>query len=467
MDYIMRLNRFKIIKLSFLVLGLIPMAHIYSQGSSGQNLVNSPYSNYGVGEWTNTQFYHSGFAPHTFSGHYSYSLSNPATLGTVRYAVLDMGGSFKNGATTAGGERFDFQGGGFEYLSLALPVWKHVHKKRFKNDTSLSVKRWNYIPYGASSALTLKPLTSLGYSYYLDDNSAVLPTRTSHIGSGGISALQWTTGIRLGNSIQLGYGIGYLFGNTKDNALFSVIDSLELGIVEDARSLKFRGMQQQAGVLFEYKMDSTYHKFGASIEWNSSVNATRNRLSRTLEVNAVGYTSVLDTILNTQDVKKTIQLPMSFGLGYSFRYRRLFLASVDWRRQSWSGYSAYFDNFNQYRDRDEWTIGLIFNPMDEKLSNEKHMKIPVRFSVGRANSQIQLTQNNTNYGVMEDRVSIGFGIPMIRRYYDNSVITNMLNIQFSYLNRYTRNSNLPRDEFFTVGLGFQFGDIWFAKRKYD
>jgi hypothetical protein len=41
-----------------------------------------------------------------------------------------------------------------------------------------------------------------------------------------------------------------LFGNTKDNALFSVIDSLELGIVEDARSLKFRGMQQQAGVLF-------------------------------------------------------------------------------------------------------------------------------------------------------------------------------------------------------------------------
>jgi hypothetical protein len=115
----------------------------------------------------------------------------------------------------------------------------------------------------------------------------------------------------------------------------------------------------------------------------------------------------------------------------------LFLASVDWRRQSWSGYSAYFDNFNQYRDRDEMTIGLIFNPMDEKLSNEKHMKIPVRFSVGRANSQIQLTQNNTNYGVMEDRVSIGFGIPMIRRYYDNSVITNMLNIQFSYLNRYT------------------------------
>ena len=51
--------------------------------SSGQNFTNSPYSNFGLGEVLNTNFAQAGFQGQTFSGAYSYSFQNPATLGAI------------------------------------------------------------------------------------------------------------------------------------------------------------------------------------------------------------------------------------------------------------------------------------------------------------------------------------------------------------------------------------------------
>jgi hypothetical protein len=451
--------------LSFLAI-LGSFSTSWGQGSSGQNLVSSPYSNYGVGEWTQTNFLQAGTAQHTYSGYYSFSSYNPATLGNVRYTTLDFAGSYRRGATISGNERYDFDGGGLEYISLALPVWKTAKRKLIGFDSVHNQKKWKFTPYGASSALVLKPMTSVGYSYFLENNG-VLKTRTSHIGSGGLSVLQWQTGFRLSNSVQLGYSAGYVFGTTKDNALFSVVDSLQLGVVEDAQSLVLRGMQQQVGLMFQFKIDSTYHKFGASYEWFSNSFATRNRLTRSLEVTSAGYTSVLDTILNEKDVKKAFTLPGSIGLGYSFQYRRAWQLNLDWRKQMWSNYSAYFDNNGKYVDRTDYSVGLIINPMDVKGGTEKRMKMPVRLGYSLGQSQLQFLQNSQTFGLQEHRYMVGFGIPMLRRYFDNSVITNILHVNVQYLERKSTGGNFPKEQYISVGLGLQLGDIWFAQRKYD
>jgi hypothetical protein len=449
-----------------LLLFLNGFVAVWGQGSSGQNLVSSPYSNYGVGEWTQTNFLQAGTAAHTYSGHYSFSSYNPATLGNVRYTTLDFAGSYKRGATISGSEQYDFDGGGFEYMSLALPVWKTAKRKLIGYDSLRRQKVWKFIPFGASTALVLKPMTTVGYSYYLE-NDGVLKTRTSHIGSGGLSVLQWQTGFRLSNAVQLGYSAGYVFGTTKDNALFSVVDSLQLGVVEDAQSLVFRGLQQQAGLLFQFKLDSTYHKLGVSYEWYANSFATRNRLTRSMEVTSAGYTSVLDTILDERDVKKEFSLPGSLGVGYSFQYRRAFQLNLDWRKQMWSSYSAYFDNTGKYVDRTDYSIGLIINPMDVKGGTEKRMKMPVRLGYSLGQSQLQFVQNSQTFGLVEQRYMVGFGIPMLRRYFDNSVITNILQVNVQYLERRSNGGNFPKEQYITVGLGLQLGDIWFAQRKYD
>ena len=194
--------------------------------------------------------------------------------------------------------------------------------------------------------------------------------------------------------------------------------------------------------------------------------ATRNRLTRSMQV--IGSTvRTLDTILNENSVEESFDLPTSFGVGYSVRYRRSLMLALDWRRQIWSnGLRLFWEKNSDYRDRNDYSASVIINPVDRKAPNEKKMKIPVRLSYGYGESNVQVTQGQNTFALQEHRVGIGFGIPIIRRYFDNSVLTNMVHVDFQYINR-SLSPTLPKENFFTVSLGIQMGDIWFAKRKYD
>jgi hypothetical protein len=457
----MHINRFRAVLIGiFWVYG----HGLWAQGSSGQNFLRSPYSNFGLGEWMPVQFYQAGTAGQTYGGQFSHSLSNPATLGNMRYTVLDFGGSFRNGNTSQGDQVYDFQGGNFEYMSLALPIWKTVKQKMLFFDSAKNEKVWKYTPYGATTAIALRPLSTMGYAYYIDEQS-VLPTRTAFQGSGGLNMLQWNTGFRFGDWVNVGYGVGTLFGNTRDNAIFTVRDSFSLGAVEDSRTIKYRGFQQQIGVLFEGKWDSTYHRFGATYEWFAGTQAEVTRMVRSMEV-VSGLSRVLDTVLNDVGVSQRLELPAALSLGYSFRYRRSWMLALDWRRQMWGQFTGV-SGTAQLRDRNEYSATLFINPMDLKASNEKRMKIPVRLSYSLGESQILLQQGTDLYGLQEHRYGIGFGIPIIRRYFDNTVLTNIIQFNIQYMTRAAALNSFPREQFITVGLGLQLGDIWFAKRKYD
>jgi hypothetical protein len=110
--------RYKII--FALLLSFLAGADVFSQGSSGQNFISSPYSNYGLGDWTQTNQYNAFGAHSTSSGLYSYSLMNPATLGNVRFTTLDVASNLRSGATTSGGERQEFLGGEFGTSGLEV-----------------------------------------------------------------------------------------------------------------------------------------------------------------------------------------------------------------------------------------------------------------------------------------------------------------------------------------------------------
>lgn len=436
---------------------------VQAQGS-GQNGTRSPYSNYGMGEWTQGNFLQSNTAMHTQSGYYSYSLYNPATVASIRYTTLDFSGSFKEGIVKSGNAGQSFTGGGLNYLSLAFPIWKQVSKQDIGYDSAKKTKIFKYIPFGTASSVVLRPLTTVGYNYYID-NSDPIPNRTSHTGSGGVNVMQWNTGFRFGSHIQAGYSLGYVFGTLKDNTLFSIIDSLHLGLVEDAKSVIVRGMQHQFGFVTNFKLDSTYHKLGGSFEMYSGMTGSQTRLTRSLNYYA-GYTSVRDTVLNEIRDAQAFSMPTAYGLGYSFQFRRAFSLSVDYRKQLW-GSNPFFDTKGKYTDRTDMGVSLVFNPNDEKSSTERKMKIPVRFGYMVSNTQQLFNSAGSEHQIQEHRYIFGFGLPLIQRYYDNSVITNMVNFSVQYLQRGVTGTTLPSEQYLVFGIGLQLGDIWFAKRKYD
>jgi hypothetical protein len=419
-----------------------------AQGGSGQNFSQSPYSNFGVGEWTGMNFTQAGANMHTFSGAYSHSLTNPATLGNLRYAAFNMGVASR----------------GMQYLSLGYPTW--TYDKRIKLEDSAGKKTYKSTPYGILSAISLSPLTTVGYRYAFENNEPFL-NRTTHTGSGGLNNLQWSHAGRLGKNWNLGYSVGHIFGQLKDKSIFTMPDSLDLGGVEDSRSVIIKGMQQQVGFMWQGILDSNTHRLGASYTWYSNVNAERNRLTRSFEIGSSGGLIMRDTILNSVDQNGTVFIPASFGVGYQFQYRRKWSLALDYRYSDWGGFQAFFDPATKYAFRQDYGLTFTLNPSDEKARNERKMPVPVRLGGVWSETQQVFTSAGQEVQIGEFKAFAGFGIPVIRRYYDNSVITSVMHVQAQYLQRGSLQTGLAQERYFQLNLGFQLGDKWFQRRKFD
>ncbi len=436
-----------------------------AQGGSGQNFTQSPYSNFGVGEWTGMNFTQAGANMHTFSGAYSHSLTNPATLGNLRYAAFNMGVAYRGGdVQTEAGERQTFNGGGMQYLSLGYPTW--TYDKRTKLEDSAGKKTYKSTPYGILSAISLSPLTTVGYRYAFENNEPFL-NRTTHTGSGGLNNLQWSHAGHLGKHVNLGYSVGRIFGQLRDNSLFTVPDSFDLGAIQDTRSVVIKGMQQQVGFLLQGNLDSNTHSLGASYTWYSNVNAERSRLTRSYDLSSSGGLILRDTILRSVDQNGTVTIPASFGVGYQFQYRRKWSLALDYRYSDWGGFQAFFDPATKYAVRQDYGLTFTLNPSDEKARNERKMPVPVRLGGVWSETQQVFTSAGQEVQIGEFKAFAGFGIPMIRRYYDNSVITSVLHVQAQYLQRGSLQTGLAQERYFQLNLGFQLGDKWFQRRKFD
>jgi hypothetical protein len=97
------------------------------------------------------------------------------------------------------------------------------------------------------------------------------------------------------------------------------------------------------------------------------------------------------------------------------------------------------------------------------------MRWPVR--VGGVLSETQYLfekagSTSTNQ-IVQQRAFVGFGIPIVRRYYDNTVLSSVVHLQVDYIQRGLATDGLAKEQFINVSLGLQLGDLWFQRRKFD
>lgn len=433
-----------------------------SAQSSGQNITSSPYSNFGLGEILNQNLIQSGSMGQTWSGAYSYSLLNPATLGNLRYSTLDFGVGYKTGQVKSGSEVQGFHGGSLNYLNLAFPTLQR--NKRIKDSSSGKVK-YHVRSFGWNSYFSLYPSTSVGYNYTFE-NTVPFKTSTAHSGKGGVNNIEFGNALRFGKYIRLGYSVAHQFGQLSDRSLFTAPDSFQYDIIDDLKVVNIRGLQQTAGLLFQFSHDSIYHRIGFSYRWNSNMKAQTQRLARTLEYQDGGY-SVMDTVMNQSGHYTKITMPASFGVGYYVQYRRRIGLGLDYRVQKFGNYAAFFQPALKLADRKDYGITLVLNPEDEKTSTEKHQKFPVRIGATYSSTQNVFTINNQATTITETGAFIGFGIPFTRRYFDNRILRSVIQVQVNYLQRGKDLPGLAMEKYLMVNLGFNLGDIWFQRRKYD
>jgi hypothetical protein len=441
-----------------------------SAQTSGQNYTLSPYSNFGLGELIQPNFLQAGTASQTYTGAYSYSLLNPASLGNLRYATLDFGMNGRFGKIQSGNETQSFNGGSFSYISLAFNNYRTEKRKPYETlINGKPVKKYKSIPFAWNSAIALYPSTSMGYNYSFE-RSEPFKNRTSHVGSGGVNVLELTQAIKLGNILHLGYSGGYMFGQIKDNAVFSFPDTVGFQFVEDERVVDIKGIQHRAGLLLTLEKDSASHSLGFSYGFHSGMSANQFRTARTLELVSSGSVNrllVVDTVLDVQSGKQSFTMPASFGVGYQFRFRRSISVALDYRKSLWGNYSAFFNPEGTLANRSDYGVSLTLNPMDEKTPGKKRMRPPLRMGVALSETQNVLTSSGSPYTVSENRAFIGFGIPLSRRYYDNRSLRSIVHFQADYIRRGKNATGLAREEYLVFSLSMNLGDIWFQRRKFD
>lgn len=229
------------------------------------------------------------------------------------------------------------------------------------------------------------------------------------------------------------------------------------------------GMEQKLGVLFYVKKDSTYHTFGGSTQFYSNLNGQESRLTRTMEL-AGSNVYIVDTVLNLNTPKTAFSLPKSFGMGYTFQYRQSWSLALDYRQQDWKNNSAiFFDAGRSYTTRKDYGFTFTIHPNDIKLPKQKKIKSPIRFGAVLSETQFEFAGTTAvpAYQLAQQRAFIGFGLPIKTRYYDNTILTSLIQIQLDYTQRGTTKFGLAKEQFFMVKLGFQLGDVWFQRRKFN
>jgi hypothetical protein len=462
------------IKHFFYLTALLFSATVRGQ-TSGQNYTLSPYSNFGLGEILNQNFVQAGTNSQTHSGAYSYSLHNPATLGNLKYATFDFGVNGRIGMVSSGAENQSYNGGSLSYLTLAFNLWKK-DKSIYKKDSlpgsrKATLKQVRSIPYSWNSYLSLHPSSSIGYNYTFENKTDSLVNRTAHSGSGGVNNFEWGQSLRLGKHISLGMSNAWMFGTVRDNSVFSIQDTaINYNYVEDDQSVRIRGWQHRIGAMFSLGKDSAAHTFGISYGFHSGMTGLQNRMVRTLEASssAVGTSLfILDTILSAESEARKFRMPTSLALGYKFTSGRKWSLGIDYKRQMWGDFDAFFAKSSKLVTRNDYGLTLTLNPADEKSSREKRMKMPVRLGGSYAQTQNVILSGGTETQINEMRLFTGFGLPLSRRYFDNRVLRSVLHVQIDYMTRGKIQTGLAYERYLVATFSMNLGDIWFQKRKFD
>lgn len=471
-----------------------------STGSQAQILTSSPYSRYGLGELNLPVF----ATPSAMGGSFiAYHLdstatpvfinqANPAGLSGLRFATLELGGQAQFTKISNAGTTLNKRNANFSYASLGFPLGK-----------------------AGGAAFGIMPYSSVGYNIKSTEEVSNIGTLTYQFdGDGGLNKAFLAIGqrpfrkqlmrflrsplrdtlvkyketarykrIRVGRELLSELSVGasgaYLFGSINQTTRVIYPGSITYFNSKRERSVQVTDFIFSAGLQTHFTIDSArYHgkdtlKQGKRIEMKqkvkigfgffagipSGVMAKQNNIIYTYALNDVGGEAPKDTILNSQGVNGSIQLPLELGFGLSFKKGQRLHVLLDGAITNWGAYKSFGESNNTFQNSYRVSAGLNYTP-NGGAYNSYVQRIQYRLGVGYTNGYLDLQ----NTAVSNIYVTAGLGLPVgLGRASDRAVVN--LTAQFGKLG--TTSNNLLQEQYARIILGFTFNNRWFVRPKYD
>lgn len=432
---------------------------------------NSPYSRYGIGNLV-TQGnivnrsmggISAGFAdgPTIVAGTAKGQASgqainyvNPASYSNFVYTTFDIGLQVDSRTlkSTNPAGKFTSNNAIISYLQLGFPLLNGNKKAAAKN-----------ISWGVN--LGLRPVSKVNYKIEKNSRlSNIDSLATLYEGSGGVNNVFVGTGVRVKN-FSFGFNAGYLFGNKSyDTRLIFINDTVNYLKSNSSTKTTLGGISLNGGVQYviQLKKKDTANgtlRIGAYGNLQKKYGASQDILRETFSYDAAtGATIHLDSVYQKNDQKGNVQLPSTFGVGFTVE-KQHWLYGVDFETSNWDNY-RFFGQKDLVKNN--WTVKAGFQYLPAQINSRRYSQfIKYRAGVFFGPDYIVADKKLPQFGV-----SVGAGLPLKlkRAFYETQY--SVMNVALEYGNRGNSSNNI-RENIVHVSLGFSLSDIWFRRYQYQ
>lgn len=401
-----------------------------------QNNTNSPYTRYGYGDLSDQSFGNSKAMGGIAFGLRDGAQINP--LNPASYTAIDSltflfegGVSLQNMNISGSGVKLNAKNSSFDYLAMQFRLHPRI-----------------------AMSIGLLPFSNVGYS--VSDSkvdNGVSQTR-SFTGDGGLHQLYGGIGVKVLKNLSLGVNASYFWGDITRTRT----------IIYPATSESYSYIQQMGVSISDYKLDfGTQYTLDFNKKHSMTIGAVfspKHKLNNDYTVT----TQVSTTNSNNLDV--TLELPNTFGVGFTYNYDKRLTVGADYSLQQWSktkfgvntSDDAVREDFNEtytYCNRHKVSVGAEYIPNLMGRSYLSHIKYRLGAYYTTPYYKIGGKEATREYGV-----TAGFGLPVPRS-------RSILSISGQFVRISGQESAFVNENIFRVSIGLTFNERWFFKRRVE
>lgn len=399
--------------------------------------INSPYSNFGVGNLfpgqtsVNTAMGGIGIG---LQGNSFINIMNPASYGFFDSTSFILQGGILADAVKTQSENISTTSRNVQlgYMLFGFPI-----------------AHW------LKSSIGLTPFSRVGYLIYNDyDQDSVGRITNQYQASGGLNRAHIGLAIRPFRNLSVGVNANFLFG---DLDYQQIVDFPDSAYIYSFRVIANRFVQD---FMFEVGAQYTAHlspslrlTAGAVYELPASLNTKRYLLAETFIPVLNNVDNIYDTIVYQPDQKGTIELPQAFGGGFTLENPNRWTAGVDVYWQQWEDFRSF--SMNDSLDNSlRVAAGGQFRPSLAASANYAQ-KIQYRFGFHYNKTSLKLRGTQIN----EIGLTFGAGLPL-------KGIQSMVNLAVEIGQRGTTSNGLLKENYVRLSLGISIYERWFIRSKF-
>ena len=394
-----------------------------------QNNTNSPYTRYGYGDLSDQSFGNSKAMGGIAFGLRDGAQINP--LNPASYTAIDSltflfegGVSLQNMNISGSGVKLNAKNSSFDYLAMQFRLHPRI-----------------------AMSIGLLPFSNVGYSVSDSKVANGVSQTRSFTGDGGLHQLYGGIGVKVLKNLSLGVNASYFWGDITRTRT----------IIYPATSESYSYIQQMGVSISDYKLDfGTQYTLDFNKKHSMTIGAVfspKHKLNNDYTVT----TQVSTT--NSNNLDATLELPNTFGVGFTYNYDKRLTVGADYSLQQWSktkfgvntSDDAVREDFNEtytYCNRHKVSVGAEYIPNLMGRSYLSHIKYRLGAYYTTPYYKIGGKEATREYGV-----TAGFGLPVPR--------------SRSILSISGQESAFVNENIFRVSIGLTFNERWFFKRRVE